>query len=101
MIATTIAIKKQMSPLKKAAIGDGITHATDTAGLKFILLMNPVLTLIHATRAPDKGARILGINIIGLYIIGTPNTSGSLILKKSNSYELLMISWASLRFDPL
>lgn len=63
--------------------------------------MNPVVTLIHATRAPDKRARIVGINIIRLYIIGTPNTSGSLILKKSNSYELLMISWASLRFDPL
>ena len=61
MIATTIAIKKQMPPLKKAAIGEGITHATDTAGLKFILLMNPVVTLIHATRAPDKGARIVGI----------------------------------------
>ena len=63
--------------------------------------MNPVVTLIHAIRTPDKGARIVGIDIMGLYIIGTPNTSGSLLLKKSNSYELLMISWASLRFDPL
>ena len=40
MIATPIAIKKQMPPLKKAATGDRITHATDTAGLKFILLVN-------------------------------------------------------------
>lgn len=51
--------------------------------------MNPVVTLIHATRAPDKGARIVEINIMGLYIIGTPNTSGSLILKKATHMSYL------------
>lgn len=51
--------------------------------------MNPVVTLIHATRAPDKRARIVGINIMGLYIIGTPNTSGSLILKKATHMSYL------------